>query len=188
MSSYTKKLGATLLFVVLIMGACVTINIYFPAEKVESVAGEIVKEVRGEKDSGKSSPADDGKSSLWEKTDKTKITILSWMSSVSWAQDVTGVSNPTIRGLKEQMKRRFGQMKPYYTKGMLKEGNDGFVKAGGTTGLSLKEKRNLKGLVTAENKDRRQLYDAVAKALNIDPSQIDRVGEIFAKEWQKTVN
>ena len=29
--------------------ACVTINIYFPAEKVEAVAGEIVNEVRGQK-------------------------------------------------------------------------------------------------------------------------------------------
>ncbi len=29
--------------------ACVTINIYFPAEKVESVAGDIVNDIRGQK-------------------------------------------------------------------------------------------------------------------------------------------
>ncbi|MGD8953697.1 MAG: hypothetical protein PVI45_04925, partial [Desulfobacterales bacterium] len=32
---------------ILLIGACVTINIYFPAEKVESVAGEIVEDIRG---------------------------------------------------------------------------------------------------------------------------------------------
>jgi len=32
---------------------------------------------------------------------------------------------------------------------------------------------------------RKQLYEEVAKALKIDLSQVNRVGEIFAKEWQK---
>ncbi len=36
--------------------ACVTVNIYFPAEKVESVAGDIVKDVRGNKEAPPSSP------------------------------------------------------------------------------------------------------------------------------------
>ncbi|UCH19598.1 MAG: hypothetical protein JSU83_13535 [Deltaproteobacteria bacterium] len=34
-------------FSILLIFACVTINIYFPAEKVESVAGEIVEDIRG---------------------------------------------------------------------------------------------------------------------------------------------
>jgi hypothetical protein len=29
------------------------------------------------------------------------------------------------------------------------------------------------------------LYQEVAKALKIDSSQVGRVGEVFAKEWQK---
>ena len=32
---------------IFLIGAGVTINIYFPAEKVESVAGEIVDDIRG---------------------------------------------------------------------------------------------------------------------------------------------
>ena len=54
-------------------------------------------------------------------------------------------------------------------------------------GLGLKEKRDLKSLVSAENGDRKKLYGEIAKALKIDSSQVNRVAEIFAKEWQKPV-
>jgi len=158
--------------------ACVTINIYFPAEKVESVAGEIVNEIRGpEKEK---TPKGDQSSFL------QKI-VLACSGSKAWAQDVTTVSNPTIRALKQKLKANYAQMKPYYSKGMVKEGNDGYVSAGNTGGLGLKEKRDLMSLVEAENRYRKELYAEVAKALNIDSSQINKVAEIFAKEWQKTV-
>ena len=47
--------------------------------------------------------------------------------------------------------------------------------------------RDLNALVDAENKDRNRLYEVVAKALNIDPGQIDKIEKIFAREWQKSV-
>jgi uncharacterized protein YdbL (DUF1318 family) len=157
--------------------ACVTINIYFPAEKVESVADEIVKDVRG---SGET-PSKGDKTSLW------RLRLLALLDSSAWAEDATSVSNPTIRALKEKLKSNYQQMKPFYQKGMVKEGSDGYVSATNTGGLNLKEKRDLNSLVDAENQYRRQLYGEVARALKIDPSQINKVAEIFAKEWQKSV-
>jgi hypothetical protein len=50
----------------------------------------------------------------------------------------------------------------------------------------MKEKRDLNALVTAENSMRKQLYEEVAKALKIDPGQVGRIGEVFAREWQKS--
>jgi hypothetical protein len=165
----------------LLIFACVTINIYFPAEKVESVAGEIVKDIRGTKGS------DEGDSSKSQKDSRCMQTMLAFLFPVAHAEDVVTVSNPTIRALKQKMKARFGQMKPFYGKGMLKEGNNGYVSIGSTGGLGLKDKRNLKALVDAENSDRRSLYSEVAKALKIDPSQTGKIAGIFAKEWQKSV-
>jgi uncharacterized protein YdbL (DUF1318 family) len=78
-------------------------------------------------------------------------------------------------------------MKPYYDKGILSEGADGYVSIGDTGSLDLREKRDLKALVEAENQTRKALYQEVAKALDIDPSQVDRIAKIFAKEWQKSV-
>ena len=78
-------------------------------------------------------------------------------------------------------------MKPHYQKGALKEGNNGYVSLGNMTGLGLKDKRDLKRLVDAENKDRKRLYEEVAKALKIDPSLTNRVAETFAEKWQESV-
>ena len=161
--------------------ACVTINIYFPSEKVESVAGEIVNEVRGRQEGAKQPPAKGNGASLF------RDILLALSPSPAWAQDETSVSNPTIRALKDQLKSNYAQMKPYYDKGMLVEGTNGYVSQGNTGALGLKEKRDLNSLVDVENRTRSQLYAEVAKALKIDPSQVGRVAEIFAREWQKPV-
>ena len=164
--------------------ACVTINIYFPAEKVETVAGEIVEEIRG--------PESEGEDEEENTADKKqgffgRKPLLVSLFSVAIAQDVTGVSNPTIRSLKDRMKARYAQLKPWYRKAVLKEGDDGFVKIDQSGKLTMKEKSAVRKLVKAENKDRQQLYQEVAKALKIDSGQIDKVAAIFAKEWQKSV-
>ncbi len=51
--------------------------------------------------------------------------------------------------------------------------------------MNLKEKALLRNLTNDENEDRRNLYDEVAKALDVDPSQINRVRKIFAERWIK---
>lgn len=169
-----------MVFAMIPLLACVTINIYFPAEKVESVAGEIVNDIRSKKQDQKGDPSKNDGAFLRE------IRIALSLSS-AWAEDATTVSNPTIRALKEKMKARFQALKPYYQKGALKEGDNGYLSVANTGALNLKEKRDLNGLVEAENSDRKTLYSEVAKALKIDPGQIDRIAGIFAKEWQKPV-
>ena len=169
---------------ILLLSACVTINIYFPAEKVETVAGEIVEEIRG--------PDEDMEKEEENTADKKQgffgsKPVFASLVATAYAQEVTEVSNPTIRGLKDRMKARFPQLKPWYQKGVLTEGNDGFVKMGSTQQLGIKDKSAVRNLTAAENKDREQLYREVAKALNIDASQVDKVAGIFAKEWQKSV-
>jgi hypothetical protein len=180
MKVFQKPMWMAMMFVMIALFACVTINIYFPAEKVESVAGDIVKDIRGKNQDQKGDQSNNGGTFL------PKIRIVLSLSS-AWAQDVTTVSNPTIRALKERMKARFKALKPYYKKGALKEGGNGYLSVSSTKGLNLKEKRDLKGLVDAENSDRKTLYSEVAKALKIDPSQTNRIAKIFAKEWQKPV-
>ena len=171
-----KTLRALIFGVMILTFACVTINIYFPAEKVESVAGEIVKDIRGQ---DKEKPVKNDKTSLWRNL------LSSLEVNLAWADDATTVSNPTIRALKEKMRANYQQMKPYYEKGAVVENNAGYVSLGNTQGLEMTQKRDLNALVNAENTMRKQLYEEVARALKIDPSQVNRIAEIFAKEWQK---
>jgi uncharacterized protein YdbL (DUF1318 family) len=178
---YVKPLRIAIIGLFLAVFACVTINIYFPAEQVESVAGEIVDEIRGKKGEP------EGESRIYENGFRFRKTFLVFSRSVAWAQEVTTVSNPTIRALKERMKDRFKQMKPFFQNGALKEGDDGYVILADTGGLGLKEQRDLKSMVEAENQDRKSLYQEVAKALKIDPGQVDKIAGIFAEEWQKSL-
>jgi uncharacterized protein YdbL (DUF1318 family) len=179
MKSFSRSLFTGTLLLISAVFACVTINIYFPAEKVEAAAEEIVDDIRG-RETGGTEPGGDG-----DQGSLTKRVRLCLAPSVAHAEEATEVSNPTIRALKERMKSRYRQMKPYYDKGLLKEGKDGFVAIKGYGDLGLKEKRDLNALVEAENKDRKALYQEVARALKIDPSQVDKVAETFAKEWRK---
>ncbi len=179
MKGIRKPLWIASLFLLSTLIACVTINIYFPAEKVETVAEDIVDDIRGRED------APDKTSRGGEQKSFIRVIRTCTAPRVAWAQEVTEVSNATIRGLKERMKDRYQQMKPFYDKGVLKEGDDGYVSTGDLGGLDLRQKRDVKSLVDAENQDRKALYQEVAKALKIDPSQLDRIGGIFAKEWQR---
>lgn len=165
---------------VLLIGACVTINIYFPAEKVESVAGEIVDEIRGSQP--EKQPPSEKKQGFLENRP-----LFAALVATAWAEEVTAVSNPAIRELKARMKGRYEQLKPFFASGVLKEGDDGFVAIVQTANLSIKDKGTVRNLVAAENNDRQSLYQEVAKALDIDLSQTGRVAGIFAKEWQKSL-
>ena len=181
MKKHKKGILALSCIFTLTLFACVTINIYFPAEKVESVAGKIVDDIRGNETPATKKPAPDKDSHLLKKT------LLALVCTKAYADEPLTVSNPTIRALKQQMKKRYARMKPYYEKGYLEEGNGGYVKIKKKGGLGLKQTRDLKNLVKAENADRKKLYGEIARALKIDPSQVGRIGKIFGKEWQRSV-
>ncbi|WP_025270725.1 DUF1318 domain-containing protein [Hippea sp. KM1] len=162
-----------LLWVVLLlfMYSCVTVNIYFPAREAQQKAKEIVNEIRGEK----------------QKKNNNEPTSLFELFFIhkAYAADVLNTTNAKIKAIKNSMKQRFAIMKPYYQKGYLGETLDGHLKIY-TQPKSLKDKIKLKKLVAAENRDREMLYKEVARVLNIQPSQMDRLRRIFAKQWQDT--
>jgi hypothetical protein len=161
---------------ILLIGACVTINIYFPAEKVESVAGEIVEDIRGPQPETPPVPEKEQQGYHGDRS------LFAFLVSTAWAEEITTVSNPAIRELKTRMKNRYPQLKPWFASGVL-----GYVVIAQTDSLSVRDKGTVRNLVSAENNDRKSLYLEVAKALNIDAGQVDRVAGIFAKEWQKSV-
>jgi len=168
------KFGSILFFTIFFM-ACVTVNIYFPATKVEKAAEEIVKEVRQQ------SPKKEEKSPPESELHKWQFV------NCAYAQEgVLEVSTASIRALKTAIKKRFPKLIPYFQKGIIGENNRGLLEIKSWEGVSLLERAKVKQLVEAENKDRTNLYQEVAKNMGIDPSQLGKVQKIFAKQWQKT--
>jgi uncharacterized protein YdbL (DUF1318 family) len=156
--------------------SCVTVNVYFPAREVEKKAGDIVDDIRRNPDSP---PAPAGPQSSWR-----KALAAYWLNgSLAWAQKQG--DSPVVQSLKKQMADRFPRMTPYYQKGAVGENNRGYVEIRETGNLSTAEKNEIKQLAEAENRDRRSLYQEVAKSMNITPDQIIKVQRIFADKWQQ---
>jgi uncharacterized protein YdbL (DUF1318 family) len=158
--------------------ACITVNIYFPEATVKQAAEEIVDEIR-KKDAEKSGQEAVKKlASLHESAPFSLV-------PAAYAQEATSVSTPAIRALKEAMKNRFPALKPYFAGGNIGETNKGLLEVRDEAGLNLQAKAALRNLVKDENGDRTKLYAEVAKSLNIEASQIERIQKIFAESWIK---
>jgi len=164
--------------------SCLTINIYFPEAEVQKTADEIVKEIRKSEEE-----KEEDKKNVSNVSGEEKILTDRWSSfslvPAAYAQEEVEVSTPKIRALKQSLTERFPKLRPFFDKGNIGETNDGYIRIRDESGLNLKEKALLRNLEKDENNDRRNLYSEVGKALDVDPSQIDRVRKIFAERWIK---
>ena len=158
--------------------ACITVHIYFPEATVKQAAEEIVDEIR-KKDAEKS-----GQEAVKKLASLPDPSPFSFVPG-AYAQEATSVSTPAIRALKEAMKNRFPALKPYFDGSNVGETNKGMVEVRDEAGLNLQAKAALRNLVKDENGDRTKLYAEVAKSLNIEASQIERIQKIFAESWIK---
>ncbi len=183
----TKGLS-TVVFMLVSFLACVTVNIYFPAVEAQKTAEEIVKDIRGKSTLPKKKPKKTKPESWHLKPEPAQISRIGrlFITSAYAQEGALEVSNTTIRALKASMKKRYPSLMSFLQKGNLGENNKGFIAVRSWQGLNLRQRAQLKRLLEAENQDRRRLYQEVAKALQIDPSQIEKLQKIFAKEWQKT--
>jgi uncharacterized protein YdbL (DUF1318 family) len=159
--------------------ACITVNIYFPEATVKQAAAEIVDEIR-KTEAEKKAP--EALTALPEPSRAPAFSLV----PAAYAQEATNVSTPAIRALKDSMKARFPTLKPYFDAGNVGETNKGLIEVRDETGLNLQAKSALRNAVKDENADRSKLYAEVAKALNIESSQIEKIQKIFAAEWAKS--
>ncbi|MGZ8429724.1 MAG: DUF1318 domain-containing protein [Candidatus Deferrimicrobiaceae bacterium] len=185
MERSAHRFSFSVLTVLAIIAGCVTVNIYFPAARVEKTAEKIVDEVYQEKkESPQQEPA--GKpQSLNERGILRSIARLARFGPAqAFAEEATTVSNAAIRGLKDQIGQRHRELLPYYRQSQVGIDKDGFLEVRETDGLGLPQVASLKRLVNADNAARRQLYEEVAKALNLKPEQVPQVRQIFSKQWR----
>jgi uncharacterized protein YdbL (DUF1318 family) len=179
------RFSIPVLAAVAIVAGCVTVNVFFPAAEVEKTAEEIVDEVYQEKQElPKQEPAEKPRSSNEGGAFRGIVRIAILGPTPAFAEEAETVSNAAIRGLKAQIGQRHTELLPYYQQGRVGITRDGFLEVRGTSGLGLPQVAAMKRLVDADNGARRQLYEEVAKALNLKPDQVSQVRKIFAKQWR----
>ncbi len=185
MERSAHRFSFSVLAVLAIIAGCVTVNIYFPAAQVEKTAEKFVDDVYQEKTEPPKQVPTEKPQSLNERSTYHSIARLARFGPAqAFAEEATTVSNATIRGLKDQIGQRHKELLPFYRQGQVGIDKDGFLDVRETGGLGLPQVAALKRLVNADNAARRQLYEEVAKALNLKPNQVPQVRQIFAKQWR----
>jgi len=180
-----RRIAFSVLAVLALVAGCVTVNVYFPAAQVEKTAEKIVDEVYQDKtEPPKQDPAEKPRSRNDRGTIRGIVRLARLGPAPAFAEEATSVSNAAIRGLKDRIGQRHQELLPFYQQGQVGITRDGFLEARGTSGLGLPQVAALKRLVDADNAARHQLYDEVAKALNLKPEQVSQVRKVFAKQWR----
>jgi uncharacterized protein YdbL (DUF1318 family) len=154
--------------------ACVTVNIYFPETEVKQAASEIEADIQ------KKAVEKAGQEPVKKIAAQARTASFMFVPA-AFAQEETSVSNPAIRALKDQSATNLAALMPYFTAGNAGLTNKGLVEIRDEAGLSLQAKGALRQLVKDDNDVRMKLYGEVAKALNIEASQIERIQKIFAE-------
>lgn len=164
------------------MTACVTVNIYFPAPQVREAAEQIVDETWGASPSPAPSANPGPQSRLGSAILVAVVELLS-PSAAQAAEPDIDVSTPKIRAIKEAMRARSEELKPYLASGSVGIGADGMLIVRDAAALDLASKARLRRLVDAENKDRGTLYEEIAAANDFGADRVGSIRKIFADTW-----
>ena len=173
----------------LLLSACVTINIYFPAAAAEEAARVIVRDVlKGEE---QVPPQDEQKQ---EGEDQSSVhepdavlllagRLMEWLVQPAMAgQADIDINTPAISRLRKSMSRRQQQLAPWYRSGAIGFNEKGLVAIRDLKKVPLKERNKVKKLVADENRDRNALYREIARA-NGHPEWEDDIRKTFARIW-----
>lgn len=189
------KLNAKKLFgsisVPLVLMACVTINIYFPAAAAEKAADRIIEDVWG-KQPGAAKPVPEAsakplppKSSHNFKavSHSVALGLLNIIVSPAQAEEADiNIAAPAIDGVRASMKARHGALEAHYNSGAVGLTNNALIAEHDAAAIALKDRNNVKQLIADENNDRTTLYREIAKANNHPEWEAD-IRNTFAKQW-----
>ncbi|MEJ1249434.1 YdbL family protein [Denitratimonas tolerans] len=174
-----RKMGWFLAaFGLMVLSACVTINVYFPAAEAQEAAREFVEKVIGDEMPGGQPPAP------VPQQDGGGMALLSFFISSAHAQipDIT-IRTPAIQAIQARMADRFqSQLAPHFDKGALGFGRDGLVVVRDAGSLGLKDRAAVNQAVADDNRDRAAVYREIAVA-NGHPEWEQQIRETFARQW-----
>jgi len=166
-----------------LLTACVTINIYFPAAAAEKAADEIIKDIQNiapqKAEPKPKAGLSDWQVSLYRLLDRA-INVA--VSPAQAAEADLAIDSAEIRQLRAAMEVRFASLQPLYAAGFIGIQADGLLAVRDIESVPLKDRNQVNKLVAAENADRQRLYQAIADA-NGHPDWVAQIKSTFAGRW-----
>jgi uncharacterized protein len=185
------RFGMKLAITVLLVSACVSVNIYFPAAAMNRAADKIIDDIEGP-DKSPTPPAGQPAQPKSDQPSKpSSAAPAAWgvvavgPAIVEAAEMDLNISTPAIRAVRESLRARYQQLLPYVENGVVGTTNTGLIGVRDASSLALKDKATVNGLVEQQNKDLRTLYEEIAKANKLDSSAAAEVQKIFANRWRE---
>ena len=171
----------------LVLTACVTINIYFPAAAAEEAARTIVRDVlKSEQTEPEPAAQQDDKQSARMPANPMLVAfgliLEQLVPEARAAQADIDINTPAIRAIRSSMQRRQASLAPFYRSGAIGFDSKGSVSVRDLSAAPLRDRNRLKKLVADENADRSRLYREIARA-NGHPEWEADVRATFAKVW-----
>ena len=171
--------------------ACVTINVYFPAAEAKAAAREFVEKVIGEEaviPAPREGDTPGGQSASLMPA-RILAARIDWLSLVgigaAHAQsqpDIT-LQTPAIQAIQARMAGRFdAELRAGFDAGALGFGSDGTIVVRDAGQLALKDRVAVNQAVAQDNRDRKAVYREVAVA-NGHPEWESQIREVFARQW-----
>lgn len=178
-----------------LLTACVTINVYFPAAEAKEAAEEFVEKVIGDDaqkpETPAEKPADGGGMALRETLGHgrellARVDLLSLVgigTAHAQGQPDFTIRTPAIQAIQARMAARFdASLRAGFDAGALGFASDGTIVVRDASKLPLKDRVAINQAVADDNRDRKAVYREVAVA-NGHPEWEPRIREVFAKEW-----
>jgi uncharacterized protein YdbL (DUF1318 family) len=170
----------------MLVAACVTINVYFPAAAADKAADQVIKDITGASATPPTSyfaPADGETNFLVAALGATLDTLVP--AAQAQSAEALNVSSPSITRITASMGQRFGELRKFFESGAIGLTKDGNVDVRDLNAVGLADRATAKRLVSEDNADRAQLYAEIAKANNHPEWEAD-IRKSFAKRWVAT--
>jgi uncharacterized protein YdbL (DUF1318 family) len=169
----------------LLLSACVTINVYFPAAEAKEAAREFVEKVIDEADKVeiKDGRSGGGMAALQRRVDFDPWILLGIGSAqAQGAPDIT-IRTPAIQAIQSRMEQRFNAtLRRGFDSGALGFTGDGLITVRDAGKLELKDRVAMNAAVADDNRDRKAVYREVAVA-NGHPEWESQIRDVFARQW-----
>lgn len=184
-----RHLGlAGVLALISVVFGCITINLNFPEQEIRETAEEIVDDVRPSEvvleDDAEPTDSDAAAAEDQETSWLTFFVSTAHAAPAQKRKINVDALTPLVKSIQASLKARYKKLLAFYKLGAVGEDRKGFLVLRQLEKLSLKQKRDVKGLVKAENKDRLNLYRELARVNGLAEKQVAEIGKVFATQWQ----
>jgi uncharacterized protein YdbL (DUF1318 family) len=167
----------------LLIAACVTINVYFPAAAADKAADQVIDNITKGTPTppqGSITPVRSGNDILLAAVGNALYAMIP--AAQAQGAETLDVSSPAITRISASMAGRWGELEKFFASGAIGLTNNGNVEVRDLNAVALPDRATVKRLVSEDNADRAQLYTEIAKANNHPEWEAD-VRKSFARRW-----